>query len=445
MAKNPSSKMKSTKKKEKTPAFQAPRGMHDVLPADQQWWERIRKVVDEMASFYNYKRIDTPILEYAELFTRGVGEETDLVQKEMYVVKTKGGDLLALRPEGTASIVRAYIEHGMSRLSQPLKLFYEGPMFRHENPQAGRFRQFTQVGLEILGGQNDPVYDAQIILAFERILSALKISKVNLKVNSIGCRICRPFYKRQLQEYYKRREKELCADCMRRLSTNVLRLLDCKKEGCQSIKEQAPNFLDKLCTACSHHFQGVLEYLDELGIAYGLDHRLVRGLDYYSRTVFELFTEGPGSEVGALPGGGRYDYLFEMLGGRLTPAVGGAVSFERLIAVMKAQEVKLPAKNHRKIFVVYVGDLAKRKALTLIEDLRVAGFSVSEAFGKESLKAQLKIADKEGFPLALILGQKEIYEENVIVRDLRNSLQETVSLNKIVEEIRKRLKEKVQE
>mgnify|MGYP001588164173 CR=1 FL=1 len=445
MAKNLSSKTKSIKRKEKTPAFQAPRGMHDVLPVDQQWWERVRKVVDETASFYNYKRIDTPILEYAELFTRGVGEETDLVQKEMYFVKTKGGDLLALRPEGTASIVRAYIERGMSRLSQPLKLFYEGPMFRHENPQAGRLRQFTQVGLEILGGQNDPIYDAQIILAFERMLSALKIGKVNLKVNSIGCRICRPFYKRQLQEYYKRHEKELCVDCVRRLNTNVLRLLDCKKEGCQSIKEQAPNFLDKLCTACSHHFQGVLEYLDELGIAYGLDHRLVRGLDYYSRTVFEFFTEGPGSEVGALPGGGRYDYLFEMLGGRLTPAVGGAVSFERLIAVMKAQEVKLLAKNHRKVFVVYVGDLAKRKALTLIENLRIAGLSVSEAFGKESLKTQLKIADKGGFSLALILGQKEIYEENVIVRDLRNSLQETVPLNKIVEEIKKRLKEKVQE
>lgn len=442
MQKKSSAKTAPKKNTEKPLLFQAPKGMRDVLPDESPWWERIRGAIADIAGFYNFLFIDTPILEPLRLFERGVGDETDIVRKEMYVVKTKGSEALALRPEGTAPVVRAYIEHGLSRLGQPAKLYYVGPFFRHENPQAGRFRQFTQVGFEIIGGQNDPVYDAQVIIAFDRLLKALRISKVSLKINSIGCRVCRPFYKKQLMSYYRQHEKELCLDCARRMGTNILRLLDCKKEQCQPFKAGAPNLLDKICAICSHHLQVVLEYLDELKIPYGLDHQLVRGLDYYSRTVFEFFVEGPGSEVGALPGGGRYDYLFEALGGRLTPAVGGAVSFERLISVMKAQEVKLQVKNDKKVFVVYIGDIAKRKAVALVEILRAGGIQAGEALGKESLKAQLKVADKEGYSLALILGQREIYEENVILRDLRNSLQETVALSRIVDEIKKRLKGK---
>lgn len=434
--------VKKGKTKPKASVLQAPKGMHDVLPAEQAWWDKIRRSIDDLASFYNFNRIDTPILEPAALFERGVGDETDVVQKEMYTLRTKGGDILALRPEGTAPVARAYLEHSLGRLGQPMKLFYAGQMFRHENPQAGRFRQFTHIGFEILGGASDAIYDAQIIIIFDRLLKALRILKTSLKINSIGCRVCRPFYKRQLQNYYKRYEKELCGDCVRRLNGNVLKLLDCKKESCQPFKAQAPNFLDKICLACSHHFQGVLEYLDELKIPYSLDNQLVRGLDYYSRTVFEFFAEGAGSEFGALAGGGRYDYLFEALGGRLTPAVGGAASFERLILVMKAQEVKLPAKSQKKAFVIYIGDLAKRKSLKLIEDLRVAGLPVAEAFGKESLKSQLKVADREGYPLALILGQKEIYEESIIVRNLKTSVQETIPMRKAIEEIKKRLREK---
>lgn len=433
---------KKEKGKDKPSVLQAPKGMHDVLPGEQPWWDKIRKVVEELAATYNFGRLDTPILEQAALFERGVGDETDIVQKEMFTLRTKGGDMLVLRPEWTAAAVRTYLEHGLSRLGQPLKIFTEGPMFRHENPQSGRFRQFTQVDFEIMNGPNDSIYDAQIIIVFDRLLKALKITKTSLKINSIGCRICRPFYKRQLQTYYKRHEKELCTDCARRLDTNILRLFDCKKESCKPFKEQAPNFLDKICLACSHHFQAVLEYLDELKIPYGLDNQLVRGLDYYSRTVFEIFTEGPGSEVGALAGGGRYDYLFETLGGRLTPGVGGAAGIERLIAVMKAQEVKMPSKSTKKAFVLYIGDQAKRKSLSLIEALRAAGIATAEAFGKESLKAQLKVADKEGYPLALILGQKEIYEESVIIRDLRNGLQETIVMSKMVDEVKKRLRDK---
>jgi histidyl-tRNA synthetase len=358
----------------------------------------------------------------------------------MYVLKTKGGSLLALRPENTAGIARAYIEHHLSRMSQPQKLYYEGPFFRHDNPQAGRFRQFHQVGFEILGGTNDPIYDAQVILIAQRLLEELKIKNINLKINSIGCKVCRPLYKRQLQNYYKNHEKGLCPDCTRRFKTNILRLLDCKKESCGELKSGAPNILDKLCVSCSNHLKAVLEYLDELSISYNLDNQLVRGLDYYNRTVFEFFVEGPGAEAGALPAGGRYDYLIEMLGGRLTPAVGFACGIERLIYAMKAQQVKLPARLQKKVFLIHVGELAKKKSFSLIERLRAAGILVKEALGRQSLKAQLKAADREGADLALILGQKEIFEDNIIIRDLKNSLQEIVPLSKIVEEIKKRLK-----
>lgn len=421
--------------------FRTPRGMHDVLPWEAPWWERVLRVAWELADFYGFGQIQTPVLEFAKLYEKGTGETTDIVEKEMYVFKTKGGDVLALRPEFTPGVMRAYVEHGFSRLSQPQKLYSAGPVFRHESPQAGRFRQFSQLNFEIIGGTSDPVYDAQAILIAQRLLEELKIKNIVLVVNSIGCKICRPIYKRQLQNYYKNFEKKLCPDCVKRLKTNPLRLLDCKDERCQEFKAKAPNILDKLCANCSSHFRSVLEYLDEVAIPYSLDNQLVRGLDYYNRTVFEMAVDGSGSEFGALVAGGRYDYLMEMLGGRPTPAVGFAAGVERLIQVMKTQEVKLPVKSGKKVFFVHVGDLAKKKSLRIIESLRKAGIPVSETLGRESLKAQLKTADKEGFELALILGQKEVFEDSIIVRDLRKSLQETVSLAKLVEEIKKRLRQ----
>ncbi len=414
--------------------------MHDVLPQDQPYWERIESAVKDLARYYNFRRIEPPVLEYADLFKKTTGEDSDIVQKEMYTLRTKGGDLLALRPEYTPSIARAYLEHGLSRFGQPQKFFHIGPVFRHDRPQLGRFRQFTQFGFEILGGVNDPVYDAQIILIMNTLLEDLKIKNTALKMNSVGCKICRPLYKKQLQNYYKSYEKGLCAECARRLKTNPLRLLDCKNESCERFKGKAPNFLDKLCATCSKHFKEVLEYLDELGIPYTLDNQLIRGLDYYSRTVFEIYADGAGSEVGALPAGGRYDYLMEFLGGRLTPAVGAACSVERLIAVMKLRDIKLPTRVAKRVFLAHAGDLAKRKALKLIKTLESEGILVSEVLSKESLRAQLKYADKEGVVLALILGQKEIYESSVIIRDMRTGLQESVALDKLVNEIKKRSK-----
>ncbi|MBI2623606.1 MAG: histidine--tRNA ligase [Candidatus Liptonbacteria bacterium] len=433
-------KPKKKEDREIPKTLQEPKGMHDVLPVDEGYWSRIEGAARELADAYGFRRIDTPILEFAEVFRKTEGEASDVFAKEMYTLKTRGGDLLALRPEHTPPVMRAYLGHSLGRLGQPQKLFSMGPVFRHDNPQFGRYRQFTQFDFDVIGGSNDPIYDAQVILLFLRLFAMLKVKGVVLKLNSIGCRVCQPLYRRQLVAYYRNHEKKLCQNCIRRAKTNPLRLLDCKEPGCAELREHAPNMLDKLCATCSTHFKGVLEYMDELKVSYVLENTLVRGLDYYSRTVFEIFTEGEGKEAGALAGGGRYDYLAEFLGGHATPGVGCAASIERIIPVMKAQGVVPPSKARTAVFVAHAGDLAKRRSFRFVEELRRAGIHIKEALAKESLKAQLKSADREEAHLALIFGQKEIYEGTVIVRDLKSGLQETVSLDRIVEEIKKRLR-----
>lgn len=432
-------KIKQVAAKETKQIFRAPKGTHDILPSDRPYWDRIEYVAADTAKIFNFGRIETPTMEFADLFSK-TNEDTEMVRKEMYSLKTRGGDLLALRPEYTAPKARAYLEHGLSRLGQPQRLWNMGPVFRYDRPQLGRYRQFNQIDFDVIGGPNDPIYDAEIILIFTRILQELKISDTVLKINSIGCRVCRPLYKKQLQNFYKNSRKKLCSDCDRRLDTNPLRLLDCKSEECKKLREDAPNFLDKICANCSSHFQSVLEHLDELKISYVLDNHLVRGLDYYSKTVFEIFAAGKGSEVGSLLGGGRYDYLMEFLGGHLTPAVGGALGVERIIALMKAREMNISPRTIKKVFVAYTGESAKKKVLGLAKELMLAGIPIVEAFSRDSLKAQLKIADKENVLLALILGQKEIYEKTVILRDMRTGLQEAISLSKLFDEIKKRLR-----
>lgn len=430
------------KKKNQQPQrknFQSPKGMHDSLPADAPYWEKIETTVKACARDHGFSRIEPPILEFADLYHKASGEESDVVSKEMYVLKTKGGDVLALRPEYTPGICRSYLEHHLSRHGQPQKLFSFGPVFRHDRPQLGRYRQFTQMDFDIVGGLNDPIYDAEIISICAEILSALKINTFTLKLNSIGCRVCRPAYNRQLQSYYKSHEKELCEDCKRRLATNPLKLLDCKNESCRKLKEKAPDILNKLCVNCSAHFKSVLEYLDEVRVPYVIDHHLVRGLDYYSRTVFEIFADGKEEELGALASGGRYDYLMETIGGHLTPAVGAAPGAERLIAAMKSKGIMISKKTQKRIFLAHAGEPSKKKAFSLLKDLRAQGIMVVEALAKESLSAQLKIADKEKIGLALILGQKEIFEKSVILRDLAAGAQETIPLEKIAGVIKKRL------
>jgi len=418
--------------------------MHDILPQDQPWWDKIRQEIDYIADYYNFQRIDTVLMERAEVFEKSLGETSDIVEKEMFVLKSTSGDRFVLRPEGTAGIVRAYVQHGLSHLGQPLKLFYFGPMFRKEQPQAGRFRQFYQAGFEIMGGDSDAVYDAQIILAIFRLLENLKIKDISLHINSIGCRICRPNYRKKLIAYYRPLAAKLCRDCRNRLKQNPLRLLDCKNEDCQQFKSEAPIILDNLCVSCSRHLKHVLEFLEELNLSYVLDNQLVRGLDYYNKTVFEFFTNAV-SEDGrkfdfALASGGRYDYLMELFGARTNAGVGGAVGLERLVEVMKVTKVNLGLRKKPTVFFIHIGELAKKRSLKLIEALRDEGVTIRESLGKDSLGAQLRSANKEGSDYTLIFGQKEAFEESIIIRDLKNGVQETVPLQKLVYEVKKRLK-----
>jgi len=424
----------------KKPKFQTPTGMHDILPEEERYFQKIYEVCQDVANFYQFQKIETPILEETELFSRGVGLSTDIVQKQMFSLRTKGGDLLTLRPEGTAPIVRAFIQQGMFNLPQPVKLWYFGPFFRYEHPQAGRFRQFWQFGFEILG-EESPVIDTQIIQIFYNILREIRLKKLIIDINSIGDSQCRPYYKKLLVSYFKSREMALCADCRRRLRENPLRILDCKEEKCQRIINQAPQMIDHLCESCHSHFKEVLEFLDEIELPYHLNPYLVRGLDYYTKTVFEIYDESPeGKTLGALAGGGRYDALAKLLGGKDTPGCGGAGGVERIISSMEAKQLRLKKEREPEIFLAQLGNLAKRKSLKLLEDFRKAKIQIAESFGRDSLKAQLARADKLGVKYTLILGQQEALEETIIIRDMKTGQQGTVKLEKVVKEIQRKLK-----
>jgi histidyl-tRNA synthetase len=420
--------------------YQTPTGMHDILPEDQKYYKRIYDTVFDIASFYGFLKIDTPIVEQEEVFEKSVGKSTDIVQKQMYTLKTKGGDSLVLRPEWTAPIVRSYLEHGMYSWPQPVKLWYFGPCFRYERPQADRYRQFWQFGFEVIG-ERSAVIDAQIIQIFHNILKELKLKNLMVQVNSIGDSQCRPYYKKLLSSYLKTRESSLCSDCKKRMKENVLRFLDCKEEKCQPIKVDAPQILDHLCDECHAHFKEVLEFLDEAEIPYSLNHTLVRGLDYYTKTVFEIFASNKEGEMSlALGGGGRYDKLIKLFGGKDTPAAGGAFGVERIINLMKQEEVEIKEKEDIQIFLAQLGDLAKRKSLRLLEDFRRAKLRIAESFGRDSLKAQLNRADRLGAKYTLILGQKEALEGVVIVRDMQSGKQNVVKMEDVVKDVKDKLK-----
>ena len=427
-------------KNPKKSRFQTPIGMHDILLSEQRYFKKIYNVVEDIANFYRFKKIDTPILEKTDLFSKGIGLSTDIVEKQMYSFKTKGGDSLTLRPEGTAPIVRAYLEHGMFTRSQPVKLWYFGPFFRHDRPQAGRYRQFHQFGFEVLG-EDSPVIDAQMIQIFVKILESLKFKKPRIEVNSIGDSKCRPYYKKLLISYLKSRATGLCANCRKRIKENPLRVLDCKEEKCQPVIAHAPQIIDHLCKKCHWHFKEVLEFLDELNLPYQLNPHLVRGLDYYTRTVFEISEDTQtGRQQGALIGGGRYDRLARILGKRDVPACGGAAGIERMVILMKEKKIRLPAFYQKsELFLAQIGNLSKKKSLKLFEKFRKSNIRVIESLGRDSLKTQLKRADKAGVKYTLILGQKESLEGTIIIRDMKTGSQETVKLDKIVKEIKKRL------
>ena len=425
--------------------FQKPAGMHDILPKNQKYFQKVYNACEKIVNFYGFKRIDTPILEPTDLYEKGTGLTTEIVQKQMFSLRTKGGDCLTLRPEFTPGIIRAYLEHGMHSLPQPVKLYSIGPLFRYERPQAGRFRQFHQFNLEVIG-EKSPAIDAQVIQLFYNILTELKLKKIIVEINSIGDNQCRPYYKKLLTSYFRSRTSSLCSDCRRRLKENPLRVLDCKQKQCQETSSQAPQMIDHLCQDCHSHFKMVLEFFDEIELPYRLNPYLVRGLDYYTRTVFEIISQAEKSDSEedkkptALVGGGRYDLLVKMLGGEETSAIGGALGIERLITELKLKDTKISDSAEPMVFLAQLGSAAKIKSLKLIEDFRKNNIQIAESLGRDSLKAQLKIADKIKAKYTVLLGQKEALEGVVIIRDMENGKQETVKLEKTVREIKKRLK-----
>ncbi len=423
---------------QKHSGLQALRGMKDILPKEDQYWYALLDHAIRLAQFYEFGWIQTPLLEDARLYVRSIGKGTDIVEKEMYVFEDRDLERVALRPEGTAGVVRAYIQHGMLNLPQPVKMWYFASMFRHERPQKGRYREHHQIGFEVFGDPS-PSADAQLIAIAYTLLSDLGIP-VEVRINSIGMPDERARYIVELTGYYRAKRSYLCEDCKKRLNRNPLRLLDCKEEGCKPLRDEAPQIVDWLSESSKKFFMELLEDLDELQVPYSLDPFLVRGLDYYSHTVFEFYTKEQDAETAqsALGGGGRYDLLVEQLGGRPTSAVGFGVGMERIVTELKKRPDEF-AQKPPTVFLAHLGQGARRKALRLLQDLHAEGMRVGFNLAKTSLKAQLDIADKQKVIYTLILGQKEMMDGTIIVRDMESGAQEIVDVTKIVPFLKKKL------
>jgi len=475
-----------------------PKGTRDILPHDVLYWQAVESKAAEIASAYGFYPIRTPHIEKIEIFTATLGKDSDVVEKQMYAFRTRGGDQLVLRPEGTASIMRAYFEHGMHTWPQPVMLYYYGSFFRHESPQRGRYREFGQFGAEIIGEESS-IADALIIRLFLLIFQDLGFKSCIVHVNTLGDKECRSEYRKELVAYYRRKINSLCKDCKRRIKINPLRLLDCKNPACVELKSEAPQMMNYACSSCKVHFKSVLEFLDCFEIPYYLDPYLVRGLDYYSRTVFEIFvdpvrdskkpdtvskdsaeiqeeknteeknteeknteeknteeknteeknteeknTEEKNTEEPplAIASGGRYDYLAETLGKKDVVGVGGAIGIDRLVEELKKRRIKPFREKPASVFLIQLGPQAKRKSIILFEQFRKAKLPVAQSFSKDSLRSQLELADKIGVKLALIIGQKEALDDTVIVRDMASGAQESVFQSKILDHLKKKLSTK---
>jgi histidyl-tRNA synthetase len=437
--------MKDSPKNPRPEIIQTPKGMRDIIGDAWYAYQGFFEKAAEVALYYGFKPIETPVLEQEALFSRGVGQGTDIVDKEMYSLKTKGGDHLTLRPEGTASVMRAYLENGLQSQPQPVMLYYYGPFFRHEKPQKGRYREFYQFGLEIVGSPKS-ISDATIIHLFMTILKEAGLKNLRVQINSIGDSECRGAYRRELSGYYRKNAKNICADCRERLKDNPLRVLDCKNPGCQEIKAGAPESVSFLCPACKQHFKEVMEYLDKFGINYEINSNLVRGLDYYTRTVFEIVSDAEQTnEDGttstfplALGGGGRYDYLAKALGGKKDiPAVGGGLGVDRIVEMPDYVKHTPRIVKRPKVFFIQLSFDAKLKTFEVIEVLRKSHIPMTHSMSKDSLSVQLGIAERMGVPYTIILGQKEAIENTVIVRDMNTRSQDTVKIDKLCEYLKK--------
>src|SRR3989304_8991844 len=421
--------------------IQSPKGMHDLLADEYVLYQNVFDKAEEIASYYGFKPIQTPHLESVELFTATVGATSDIVEKQMYYVKSDGDSNLVLRPEGTAPVMRAYIEHGLHTLPQPVMLWYKGSFFRHENPQKGRFREFFQFGLEIIG-ESKPIGEVMIIQISTLALKALGLGPVIVHINSVGDKECRGEYRKKLVAYYRKHLPNLCKDCKRRFKENPLRLLDCKETKCAEIKRNAPQSIDSLCAPCKQHFKETLEFLENNGINYYLNTKLVRGLDYYTRPVFEIFLdqeEGSEGQLLALAAGGRYDPLGKIRAKRDIPAIGGGMGVDRVAMVMQEKKIAPKPKRTPKVFLIQLSQSAKQKSMSIIEMFRTASIYIAQSISKDNLNSQLSLASKMKVPYVLILGQKEVLENSIMVRDMDTGAQESVPMEKVVEIIKKKI------
>ncbi len=405
--------------------YAAPRGTKDVLPADSSQWQKIENACRKVFELYNYKEIRTPIFESTELFTRSIGQTTDIVGKEMYEFKDRKGRSLCLRPEATAPVVRACIENNLLSADQTTKLYYIGPMFRYERPQAGRQRQFHQAGVEVFGS-NEPRLDAEVIALNLQLLSEIGLKDLEVDVNSVGCVNCRPAYREKLRDYLKTNIKDMCSDCLDRFEKNPLRVLDCKEAKCQRYIENAPASSSMLCVDCSNHFKQMVGWLDGLMVKYKVNNRLVRGLDYYTKTTFEIVSNKLGAQ-NAVSGGGRYDGLVEELGGKPTPAVGFAIGIERILAIMSNDQCQMSNEGTIILYIAALGDEAAKVGFGLMQKARSQWISADMDYLGKSLKSQMKAADRAGAKFVYIIGDEEIKKQSAILKNMQTSSQEEVS------------------
>jgi len=413
----------------------APKGTRDILPSEVYKWQYIESLIADICKSYGYKEIRIPVFEHTELFQRGVGDTTDIVQKEMYTFLDKAGRSITLRPEGTAGVVRSYIEHGMFSLPQPVKLYYNISAYRYENVQKGRYREFHQFGVEAFGSPG-PSIDVEIISILVMLFEKLGLKDIQLNINSIGCPECRTAYNEKLKEYIRPLLGQLCSNCRARFDRNPLRIIDCKEEKCKKITKDAPALLDNLCGQCSRHFEGLKDRLENLGIKYNVDKNIVRGLDYYTRTVFEFVSNNVGTQ-GTICGGGRYDGLVEMCGGPSVPGVGFAMGIERLLLEIESQGIKIPEPDRVDIFLATIGSEADRYAERLVYKLRSHGINAEKDLMNRSLKAQMKYADKLGAIYTVVLGDEEVENNKAVLKNMRTGEQKDVSLDSIPDRLKK--------
>jgi len=407
------------------------KGFKDILPEEAHNWQKVEQFARKILGAFGYREIRVPILEKTELFKRGIGDTTDIVEKEMYTFRDRGEDSLTLRPEATASVLRAYIEHGLFNQNAVSRLFTIGPMFRRERPQKGRYRQFHQIDVEVLGA-DDPRIDAEVILMLVHFLRGVGLGNLNLDINSLGCTACRAAFREKVIAFLKDTEHELCGDCQRRLHTNPLRVFDCKNEGCARIIKDAPSILDFICDDCGNHFETVKASLIQFDLTFRINHRMVRGLDYYTRTTFEVTIPHMGSQ-NAVVGGGRYDGLVRDLGGPDIPGIGFAIGFERLMALLPEGQMELsPAPT---LFVAALGNAAQQYAFRLCNRLRLRGIQAEMDYGGKSLKSQMKKADKLNSHYTLILGDREIETGQGELRNMQSSSQQSLPLDRMEEHI----------